>query len=67
MQFATNGKDERFEAGPEAPNVAKCPACGYTVTLRGRKQFGRNGDKTCFLATSKDSQDVSAAQWPPGR
>ena len=43
MQFATNGNDERFEAGPEAPKVAKCPECGYPVTLRGRKQFGRNG------------------------
>ena len=46
MQFATNGNDERFEAGPEAPRVAKCPERGYPVTLRGRKQFGRNADKT---------------------
>jgi len=48
MQFATNGNDERFEAGLEAPKAAKCPECGYTVTLRGRKQFGRYGDKTWF-------------------
>ena len=36
MQLATNGNDARFEAGREAPKVAKYPQCSYKVTLRGR-------------------------------
>ncbi len=68
MQFATNGNDERFEAGPEAPRVAKCPECGYTVTLRGRKQFGRNGDKTWFYRHKQGfPKTCSLRSGPPGR
>jgi len=35
MQLATNGNDERFEAGPEAPKGAKCAQSGY---LRGGRR-----------------------------
>ena len=48
MRFATNGDREQFKAGPDAPKIAKCPECGYTVALRGRKKFGRDEGKTWF-------------------
>jgi len=48
MKDALVENDTRVVAGPDAPKVATCPACGTVVELRSR-QIGRNpDDKTWF-------------------
>jgi hypothetical protein len=48
MKDALDNNDTRVMAGPDAPGVASCPACGATVDLRSR-QTGMNPDeKTWF-------------------
>lgn len=42
MQNALDDKHQPIQAGPNAPVVAICPACGGVVTLRCR----RNGQET---------------------
>ena len=68
MRFATGKDDERFEAGPEAPKVARCPECGYAVTLRSRKQFGQKGGKTWFYRHKQGfPKNCPLRGGPPGR
>jgi DNA-directed RNA polymerase subunit RPC12/RpoP len=68
MRFATNGNNERFEAGPDAPEVAKCPQCGYTVMLRGRKKFGRDEEgKTWFYRHNQGFPKTCPLRSGPGR
>ena len=67
MRFATNGNDERFEAGPNAPEAARCPKCGYPVTLRGRR-VGRNSDRTWFYRHRRGfPKSCPLRSGPPGR
>ena len=44
MKDALDQNDALVEAGPDAPEVATCPACGGTVNLRGRRT-GKNPDE----------------------
>ena len=68
MRFATNGSGEKFEAGPNAPKVAKCPECGHVVTLRGREQFGQSGEKTWFYRHRQGApKNCPLRSGPPGR
>ena len=68
MQFAMNGKGGRVAAGPESPKLAKCPECGYPVTLRARKQFGREGDTTWFYRHKRGFPKTCRMRGgPPGR
>jgi hypothetical protein len=47
MKDAVNEEDRLVEAGPDAPTVATCPACGGGVELRSRR--GRDPEhKTWF-------------------
>ena len=67
MEYATNGTGERYEAGPDAPKVAQCPQCGFTVTLRGRS-ISRNGDKTWFYRHKQGfPKTCPLRSGPPGR
>lgn len=38
--------DELVTAGPDSPQVARCPACGEAVCKRSRRQA--NGETTWF-------------------
>ncbi|MEA3374714.1 MAG: hypothetical protein U9R72_00705 [Chloroflexota bacterium] len=38
--------DMRVVAGPDAPEVATCPACGGIVDLRSRRSERNPDDKT---------------------
>jgi hypothetical protein len=44
MKDALDQNDVYVEAGPDAPEVATCPACGGTVNLRSRRT-GKNPDE----------------------
>jgi len=44
MNDALDRHQNPVKAGPDAPQVAKCPACGGIVELRGRR-VGRNPDQ----------------------
>ena len=44
MKDALDHNDTRIEAGPDAPEVATCPACSGIVDLRGRRT-GKNPDE----------------------
>jgi uncharacterized C2H2 Zn-finger protein len=47
MKDALNEDNALIEAGPDAPEVAQCPACGGIVVLRSRR-YGREAKKTWF-------------------
>jgi hypothetical protein len=48
VKDALDKKDTRVVAGPNAPEVATCPACGGIVDLRSRR-IGKNPhEKTWF-------------------
>jgi hypothetical protein len=44
VKDALDQNDTLIEAGPDAPEVATCSACGGTVDLRGRRT-GKNPDE----------------------
>jgi hypothetical protein len=48
MKDALNEDKARIEAGPNAPEVATCPACDGVVVLRSRRVGRDPADKTWF-------------------
>jgi hypothetical protein len=48
MKDAVNKDDQLVEAGPDAPKMATCPACGSGVELRSRRTGKNPEDKTWF-------------------
>ena len=48
MKDALNEDDRLVEAGPDAPKVATCPACGGVVDLRSRRT-GRNPERETWF------------------
>jgi hypothetical protein len=48
VKDALNERSAHVEAGPHAPEIATCPACGGTVDLRGRRT-GKNPNENLVL------------------
>jgi hypothetical protein len=48
VKDALNKDHLRVKAGPHAPKVATCPACGGTVDLRSRRTGKSARDRTWF-------------------
>jgi len=66
MKEALNEDNARVEAGPNAPQVATCPACGGVVDLRSRRNGRDPEDKTWYYRHRRGESPRCTRRSGPG-